>query len=329
MLVKLIHSLTRITVAIVVNIILIWLLLARPVFSSKASNDDYESAVDPNELKQHVELLSKQYAPRSFNYPENLNRVADYIATSFRASGATVWEQGFEVDGTQYKNVVAEYGPDSQQVIVIGAHYDTAGEQAGADDNASGVAGLLALSRLLSQEKLRSKVQLVAFTLEEPPYFATKQMGSAVFAKSLVEQDVAVKLMICLEMIGYFSNQPDSQDYPSPLLELFYPSTGHFIAIIDQVFSMQAQRMKKWMHQVIELPVYSINAPAFIPGVDFSDHRNFWHYDYPAVMITDTAFYRNQAYHTKADTANRLNYEKMAQVVYGIYSYVRYMDNET
>ena len=130
-------------------------------------------------------------------------------------------------------------------------------------------------------------------------------------------------------MIGYFSEVPGSQDYPAPYLSFLYPSTGDFVVIVDQIFSMQAQRMKQWMNRFIEVPVYSINAPSSVPGVDYSDHRNFWRYDYPAVMVTDTAFNRNVAYHTKYDTAEHLDYEKMAQVVHGIYLYVLHLNQET
>jgi hypothetical protein len=164
--------------------------------------------------------------------------------------------------------------------------------------------------------------------LEEPPFFRSNNMGSAVYAKSLSESGAEVKLMIALEMIGYFSDEQGSQDYPSPLLGLYYPSAGNFIAIVDQMWSVQAQRMKKSMARATELPVCSINAPGFIPGIDFSDHINFWHNGYPAVMVTDTAFYRNHAYHTNDDRAERLNYKKMAQVAYGVFDYVCKLSND-
>jgi Zn-dependent M28 family amino/carboxypeptidase len=279
--------------------------------------------VDPDVLRKHVEALSERFVPRSDEYPKNLAKVADYIATSFRASGTRVNEQEFEVYKTRYKNIIAEYGPPSSEILVVGAHYDTAGEQPGADDNASGVAGLLEIGRLLAQDKLGSRVVLAAYALEEPPNFRTENMGSTVHARSLKESGVSVKLMISLEMIGYFSEKKNSQSFPIPFLRLFYPSQGNFILVVDQLFSNQARGLKKWMSAVCEIPVYSINAPAFIPGVDFSDHQSFWKYGYPAVMVTDTAFYRNEAYHSSRDTADRLDYRKMAQVVYGVYSYVK------
>jgi Zn-dependent M28 family amino/carboxypeptidase len=332
MLLKFLSSISQIALALIVIIGLLWLLLARPGFLLKDESEVPEQQVNPDVLKKHTLMLSEKLAPRDYRHLDNLNRVANYIAESLRSSGGRVTEQVFDVHDVEYKNIVAEYGPneqDKQEIIVVGAHYDAEGENPGADDNASGIAGLLEIGRLLGEVELKTKVVLVAFTLEEPPFFRSDKMGSAVYAKSLAETGSAVKLMIALEMIGYFSEEKGSQDYPLPLLSLYYPSIGNFIAIVDQMFSMQARRMKLSMAQVIALPVYSINAPTFIPGVDFSDHRNFWRYDYPAVMVTDTAFYRNRAYHTEYDRAERLDYDKMAQVAYGVFDYVLKLSNET
>lgn len=329
MILNLLKSLSRIAAALAVVLGLFWLILARPNFSLKEGSKIASVSIDTTALRKHTSVLSKDMAPRNYRNIDNLNKVAHYISESFSSSGGRVSEQIFEVSGTEYKNIVAEFGPQGKDLIVIGAHYDAKGEHPGADDNASGVAGLLEIGRLLGEVQLKTKVALVAFTLEEPPFFRSAEMGSAVYAKSLAESGAAVRLMIALEMIGYFSDEKGSQDYPMPLLRLYYPSTGNFIAIVDQLVSMQAQRMKASMAQVSDLPVYSINAPSFIPGVDFSDHINFWRQGYPAVMITDTAFYRNRAYHTSEDRAERLNFEKMAQVVYGVYDYVVKLSNES
>ena len=329
MIIKLLVSTSKIAVILFVVIILLWLILARPSFHTNKTLKKSINEINPDVLKKHVVMLSENFSPRSYKHPENLNKVADYIANSFKTSGAKLSEQLFEVYGTHYRNIIAEYGPESREIIIVGAHYDTNGEQPGADDNASGVAGLLELGQLLAHKELQSRIVLVAFTLEEPPFFRTDKMGSAFFAKSLSDSNTKVKLMIALEMIGYFSEDKGSQNYPAPLLRLYYPSTGNFIAVVDQLLSSAAQRIKQSMTQSIEIPVYSINAPSFIPGVDFSDHMNFWQQGYPAIMVTDTAFYRNDAYHTKEDTAERLNYEKMVQVIYGVFNYVSQLDSET
>ena len=316
-----IKSLFHIIVLTVIGVFVLWLVLARPLIT-KAPAPIALPSVDPTKLRAHVEVLSRQFVPRDADHPEILLKAADQIASEFRSNDARVSYQEFKVGDTRYKNVIAEYGPDTSDIVVIGAHYDTDGDQPGADDNASGVAGLLQLGWLLSRVQLQSKVILAAYVLEEMPHFRTHVMGSAVHAKSLRERGASVKLMISLEMIGYFSEAKNSQGFPSPLLKLFYPSRGNFILVVDRLFSNRAREVKKWMSAASELPVYSINAPAIIPGVDFSDHFSFWQQGYPAVMVTDTAFYRNDAYHTRRDTADRLDYDKMAQVVQGVYNFV-------
>ncbi len=219
--------------------------------------------------------------------------------------------------------MLAQFGPDTKERIVVGAHYDAAGPYPGADDNASGVAGLIELAHLLGKATLPLRVELVAFTLEEPPHFATFQMGSAVHAASLKKQGVSVRLMVSLEMIGYFSDASGSQGFPTPALKPFYPSAGNFITIVGKPSEgALVRRVKKAMQAASPLPVYSINAPQTVPGIDFSDHRNYWQAGYPAVMLTDTAFYRNKNYHTEQDTPETLDYRRMALVVEGIYAAV-------
>lgn len=233
---------------------------------------------------------------------------------------ANIEQQSYIADHRAYSNVVASFGPDTREVIVVGAHYDAYSSFPGADDNASGVVGLLALGKLLAKVQLRQRVLLVAYTLEEPPYYATEFMGSFVHAKSLTGKSVS--LMISLEMIGYFSDAKASQSYPMPLLKLFYPSTGNFIAVVDQLSSGQAVPLKNAINKYTQVPAYSINAPAWIPGVDFSDHRSYWHFGFPAIMVTDTAFYRNHQYHEENDIYSRLDYSKMREVIWGVYRYL-------
>jgi Zn-dependent M28 family amino/carboxypeptidase len=268
-------------------------------------------------------MLSEQFHPRS--YPTTLKLSAEYIKKSLQETSARVSEQEFEVDGAIFLNVIASFGPEDGERIVIGAHYDTVEETPGADDNASGVAGILELARMLDQHQptLSVRVDLVAFTLEEPPYFDTGQMGSAVYAAQLVKDNVKVRAMISLEMIGYFSDEPDSQDYPASLLGWFYPKKGNFIAVVGSLSLSDitlVRTIKAAMRKASSLPVYSLNAPRWMPGIHSSDHLNFWKSGYPAAMITDTAYFRNQQYHLAGDTAEKLDYQKMAQVVDGVYS---------
>ena len=230
--------------------------------------------------------------------------------------------QQYEVNGATYQNIIGSIGPETASRLIVGAHYDVCGEQAGADDNASAVAGLLEIARLIQvqQPELKQRIDFVGYTLEEPPYFGSKHMGSAVHAKSLNDNNIDVKGMICLEMIGYFSEEENSQDYPIGFLKWFYPNKGNFIAVIGKLGQGQVVRqVKKSMKQVADIDVRSINAPRSLVGIDFSDHRNYWKYDYPAVMINNTAFYRNKNYHETSDTIGTLDFDKMTEVVRGAY----------
>jgi Zn-dependent M28 family amino/carboxypeptidase len=301
----------------------LWLTLARPFVLFTAEKQAHLEA-DPAALKADTLRISTEFFPRDWESPENLDRAADFIKAELEKGADQVSLQSYTVGNKEYRNVIAEYGlSNAKGTIVIGAHYDTSGKLPGADDNASGVAGLLELGRLLARQRPDYRIVLVAYTLEEPPFFASEYMGSAVHAASLVATGEKVRLMISLEMIGYFSDAPRSQSYPSRLLHLFYPSRGDFLAIVGPfTLSPVTVDLKRAFMTAVSLPVVSINAPAFIPGVDFSDHRNYWHHGFDAVMLTDTAFFRNHAYHTANDTADRLDYQKMGEVVTGLYYYL-------
>jgi Peptidase family M28 len=293
---------------------------ARPIPSAARCGS---IAADPEALRRHVEALSTGFFPRDFEHSQNLDRAAAYIADALRAVGVRSREQQYQVEGRTFRNVIAEIGPITSQRIVIGAHYDAAGEQPGADDNASGVAGIVELARLLRAAPPPMRVELAAWTLEEPPNFRTARMGSAVHAARLARTHAKVRLMISVEMIGTFSDQPGSQQYPAPL-SLFYPSTGNFVAVVgkwDQgdVLGEVADALRAGS----SLPVVTLSAPDFVPGVDFSDHLNFWAHRYPAVMVGDTAFYRNPRYHTADDRPEHLDYRRMAEVVKGLHCVVQ------
>ncbi|MCO6431587.1 MAG: M28 family peptidase [Deltaproteobacteria bacterium] len=298
------------------------LLLKRPLILT-VSSQPVHIAPNPKRLRAHVEALSNQFHPRSWLDIENLDRTADYIKKNLEETGATVDVQEFEAEKRKYRNIAVHFGSQVEPRIVIGAHYDSHEGTPGADDNASGVAGVIELARLISEKAVGVPVTLAAFTLEEPPFFRSPSMGSAVFAKSLKDSSVPVRLMISLEMIGYFSDKPHSQLFPAPLLSFIYPTTGNFIAIVDR-FNLRSETasIKRAFRESTILPAESINAPRFIPGIDFSDHLSFWNAGFDAVMITDTAFLRNHAYHGSDDTADRLDYERMAEVVKGVYAYL-------
>jgi Zn-dependent M28 family amino/carboxypeptidase len=297
------------------------LYLTQPVYSA-VRNQSTGAVVAPGRLRAHVKMLSETLAPRHWQAPENLDRVAGYILKQLITSGGRVTEQVYTVERAgRFRNVIASFGPQQGPRVVVGAHYDAHGPLPAADDNASGVAGLIELGRLLGETKsLGSRVDLVAFTLEELPYYGTSHMGSWVHAASLKREGAVVRAMISLEMIGYFTDAPNSQRFPHPLLGMFYPSRGDFITVVGRVGQGGIVRqVKKAMQRATYVDVRSITAPTKLTGVDFSDHRSFWAHGYRAVMITDTAFYRNDRYHTNRDTADTLDYDRMAEVVRAVH----------
>ena len=234
-----------------------------------------------------------------------------------------------EARGKEFKNVICGFGPEEAPRIVVGAHYDVCGEQEGADDNASGVVGLLELARLLTGQELKVRVELVAYSLEEPPNFRSENMGSYIHAKSLYDEKVDVIGMVCLEMIGYFSDEKKSQNYPVGLMKLFYGGKGDFVLAAKKFgagkFAKRFGRKFKCSDQV---RTKKITAPKFIPGTDFSDHLNYWKFKFSALMITDTAFYRNDNYHEKTDTMETLDIKRMAKVIDGVFLALLEMDHK-
>ncbi|WP_051293684.1 M28 family peptidase [Pseudoduganella violaceinigra] len=277
--------------------------------------------VAPARLEAHVKKLSVDLYPRSFDRAGNLKRTAAYIAEQFKEAGALVSFQDVVVDEAHFKNVVARFGPASGRLLVIGAHYDSYGGTPGADDNASGIAGVLELAHLLGRSAPARPVELVAYTLEEPPHFRSRHMGSVWHARALKAEGRDVELMLSLEMIGYFSDRPGSQAYPLAPMKLGYPDRGNFIALVGQFGDFGVSRsVKAAMSGASDLPVYSLNAPGAVQGVDFSDHRSYWAQGYPALMVTDTAFMRNPNYHGAGDTFDKLDYKRMAMVVQAVYA---------
>ena len=308
-----------------------WFVLTQPVLarpgSATAAGDACRGARPcALALEEHVRALVA-FAPRSFDYPENLDRAAAYVRGELGHAGGVISEQTFVVDGDTYRNVCVALGPDTPERIVVGAHYDAVEEAPGADDNASGVAALIALSGLLGKETLRHRVELVAYSLEEPPNFATAAMGSAAHAHRLKASGARVIGMLCIESIGYFRDEPGSQRFPIPFLGAWYPGRGDFIAVVSRVQDMRLVRtVKRAMLSATALPVHSLNGPQAIPGVAFSDHRSYWDCGYSAVMITDTARYRNPHYHTDTDLPMTLDYRRMALVVAGLRAAVLSLD---
>ena len=260
---------------------------------------------------------------KSRNHQEvaRLEETASFIKTVFLSFSDSVTYQTFEVDGKTYKNVICSFGTEHASRIVVGAHYDVCESQPGADDNASGIAGLLELGRMLKNQMLKNRIDLVAYCLEEPPYFRTTHMGSYIDARSLSDAKIHVKGMIALEMIGYFSDEKGSQTYPVGLLSLLYGSKGNYISLVKKFGAGKFSRsFCRRFRSAKTIKARKISAPACIAGVDFSDHLNYWKFGYSALLITDTAFYRNNNYHQKSDTLETLDLFRLGKVIDGLFS---------
>lgn len=294
----------------------------------KSSNPHPQGSIQAR-LYDYVNVLS--HIPRSNQNLEAVNAAADYIKHEFNMIGHKVTEQVFEADGNEYRNLIVQIGSKDPkaEVLVVGAHYDVCGDHnPGADDNASAVAGLLELSKMLKEGNLDLKdkrIELVAYANEEPPYFGTDKMGSYKHAEKLYNDQTNVKGMLALEMIGYFNDEPESQNFPFKwLMNKIYPSVGNFIAIVGNWSSRNLVRgTRNSIKANAQIDSCGMYAPLWmVPGSDFSDHRNYWKFGYPAAMVTDTAFFRNPNYHKSSDTLDTLNFDKMAEVVKGVHSYL-------
>jgi Zn-dependent M28 family amino/carboxypeptidase len=275
----------------------------------------------PAYLRDIVTVLAREFGFRSYRDAERLEKAADYISGQFASLGYQVTKQPFLFRGKTYYNIITELTGKSspEKILVIGAHYDSVQTTPGADDNASGVAGVLALARMFAGKPLIKTVRFVAFALEEMPTYRTSKMGSYQYAQSLHEKGEQVEGMICLEMIGYFSDRDGSQHYPVPFFKLRYPTIGNFIAIVGTMKAKKfTARVSGDFQKGTDLPVVTLSAPPIVIGIDFSDHWSFGKFGYPACMVTDTAFYRNLNYHGPTDVPETLDYVRMAKVVDGL-----------
>ena len=279
-------------------------------------------------IYEDVKFLTEIRPYRNYKNIDTLNKVADYIKNEFEKIGLDVEEQPFIANNNTYKNIIGSYNSTASKRLIVGAHYDVDGDQDGADDNASAVAGLLELARLVAENKpkLDYRIDFVAFNLEEMPFYTTNEMGSYVHAKSLKDNDIDVIGMICLEMIGYFSDEPNSQTYPLPYLYNIYPNTGNFIIVVGREEQLQFNsKIFKLMKKDSKIDVQKLNVYMDDPLAQLavlSDHRNYWSFGYDAVMINDTSFIRNPNYHKKSDTIDTLDFDKITKVVDCLYNAV-------
>ncbi len=276
-------------------------------------------------LQDHLHALTVNIGERSVRVPENLEKTAAYITSFYQDIGVAVESRAYSYAELPLDNIVAEiaFRADPKHRFLIGAHYDSVSGTVGADDNASAVAVQLEVARYLAEQKgtntLDLAVKFVSFALEEPPVYGTPHMGSRVYAKMARTQKEKIDGMICLEMVGYACHEPGCQDYPFPLMFMDYPKQGNFIGIVNNFKSRGfARGLVEQFQKNQRLPVVKLTVPFngwIIPAVRLSDHASFWDQGFKAVMVTDSAFFRNPYYHTAADTMDKLDFEFMAEVV--------------
>ena len=278
-------------------------------------------------LLQHVRHLGSTVGERNLYRPQALRAAADYIRQVWTAHGFVVSEETYEVAGQPCFNVVAELNGSSRarEIVVVGAHYDSVFGTPGANDNGTGVALLVEMSKALKQESLSRTVRFVAFVNEEPPYFFTEQMGSRVHARQARQRGETIVAMLSLETLGYYSNARGTQRYPPPF-GFLYPSTGNFLAVVGNLPSRRL--VMEFLHQfmsVSDFPVEAVATFEWIPGINWSDHWSFWKEGYPALMLTDTAPFRYPEYHSSRDLPEKINGPEFARAAHGIIHAVRRM----
>ena len=279
-----------------------------------------DEATIRDDLSRHVKQLSETIGVRNMDRYDSLKAAADYLETTLHGAGYDVHSFEYTVEDKKVRNIEVQIAgaKSPSDNVVVGAHYDTFGDSPGADDNASGVAAVLELAQLLKSSKPDQTIRLVFFVNEEPPYFQTDQMGSLVYAKQLHDQKVNVTAMLSVESIGYYSDEEGSQRYPAGF-GVLYPYVGNFIGFVGSTGSRSlVRRTVRVFRESAEFPSEGMAAPSRMTGIGWSDHWAFWQQGYKAVMVTDTAPFRNPNYHLPQDRPEKLNYERIARVVAGL-----------
>jgi Zn-dependent M28 family amino/carboxypeptidase len=277
--------------------------------------------VTAERIRHHVKRLAGEIGERNIFRPAALAAAREYIEAEWSEQGYRVSFQWYETLGHPCANLEVARGGSGrpEQNLVVGAHYDSVRGSPGADDNASGVAALLEISRLFAAVVPSIAVRFVAFVNEEPPFFVSGEQGSMMYARSARARGDDIRLMLSLEMLGYYRAEPGSQRYP-PLFRLFYPDRGDFLGFVSDFRSRRMMlRMAKLFRAHSGFPLEHVATFRFVPGVAWSDHRSFWRHGYRALMVTDTAFYRNPHYHRAEDTPDKLAYPQLARVTEGLF----------
>ena len=279
------------------------------------------------ELRADVQKLAGEIGERNMSHYAELNTAASFIEDSFSRAGLSPRRDSYEIRGQGCHNIEAEIRGAKPGIILIGAHYDSVLGSPGANDNGSGVAAMLALARRFAGKQTEHTLRFVAFVNEEPPYFISGEMGSLVYAKRCKARGDKIFAMISLETIGYFSDAPHSQVYPSKVLGAFYPKVGNFIGFVSNLRSQPLlRRVIALFREHAYVPSQGAALPWFVPGVSWSDQWSFWKNGYPGIMVTDTAPFRYPYYHSANDTPDKLDYDRFALVVSGMQKAIEGLD---
>jgi Zn-dependent M28 family amino/carboxypeptidase len=311
----------KVRIAVIILAIVLFVVLSLFGWRLKSKMDMTASSINPDlaiNLKKHVQMLSDEIGDRNIDKYANLLKAQEYIRGFLSKLPLDVELQKYAVTKIDVNNIIAtkKGSSESDEILIVGAHYDSC-YTPGADDNASGVAGLLEIAKTLSNEPTQRTIKFIAFVNEEPPFFKTEEMGSMIYARDAKKRGEKIRLAVILEMLGYYNDKPFSQKYP-PFLGPFYPNKGNFIAVVGNFSSRHF--VKSFINDfraLTSFPIVSLSIAGIIPGADLSDHWAFWKTGYPAIMVTDTAFFRNWNYHRHTDKYDTLDYEKMAHVVAG------------
>jgi hypothetical protein len=282
------------------------------------------------ELRKDVAMLAEEIGERNVSkHPQELDRAAEWIQSEFAATGLPLGRQIYKVESVTCRNLDVEILGKTRpaEIVIVGAHYDSVVGTPGANDNASGVAAMLALMRRFANRPLDRTLRFVAFVNEEPPYFQTEQMGSAVYARRCHEQKEKITAMLSLETIGYYNDASKTQHYPSPF-GMLYPSEGNFIGFVGNKESAElVRRAVATFRGAEKFPSEGAALPDFVTGVGFSDNWSFNRQGYPAIMVTDTAMFRYPHYHEAEDTIDKIDFDRSARVVRGLEKVIEELGN--
>jgi hypothetical protein len=282
--------------------------------------DEANAQLLVDRLETHVRVLAETIGERNIYRPRALADAADYIEQQWRDMGYEVIPQTYEVEGVRCSNLeITRSGTrQPEEILLIGAHYDSVIGSPGANDNGSGVATMLEMARHFANMEVDRTVRFVAFVNEEPPFFFRGQMGSLIYARAARKRRDNIQLMVSLETIGCYSERPGSQQYP-PLFRYFFPDKGNFVAFVSNFRTRRLlHRFAAAFRQHSQFPAETVATFSWIPGVAWSDHLSFWRSGYCALMVTDTALYRYPHYHASTDKADELDYIAMAAVTEGL-----------